>query len=143
MNLTQQRHQETRSSAAKHRATVIPLPTFHEKRRTPPRAGASGRCCPDLGLAFRNARLDAGLTQRQLAAKARTTPSQVSLVESGYNHESQFYARLAHALGFRSARDVIQGQDAATRRLLRLWAAMDHQTRELAYKKLRVWLLED
>lgn len=98
----------------------------------------------DVGQRFRLAREQAGLLQLEVATKARMRPAQVSLLENGHNIEAQFYARVAKALGFRSVTDLLDLElDDTTRRLLRLWRAMDAETRAVAYRKLKVWLLDE
>lgn len=98
----------------------------------------------DIGVQFRRAREAAGVTQRALAARAKMRPAQLSLLECGYNVEGRFYARVARVLGFRGALELLRHHDdALTRTMLRLWYAMDDDTRAVAARKLRVWLLED
>jgi transcriptional regulator with XRE-family HTH domain len=97
-----------------------------------------------LGQRFKLAREIAGLQQKELAARAKMRPAQLSLLENGFNIESRHYAHVAKVLGFRSAVELIElTNDALTRKLLRLWRGMDEATREAAFRKLKVWLIED
>lgn len=69
--------------------------------------------------------------------------AQFSRMESGYSMESQFYARAAVALGCRNALEMFRSDDPLTNKLMRVWATADDRTRELAYRKLRAWLIDD
>jgi transcriptional regulator with XRE-family HTH domain len=98
----------------------------------------------ELGQRFKLAREIAGLQQKELAARAKMRPAQLSMLENGFNIESRHYAHVAKVLGFRSAVELIElTNDALTRKLLRLWRGMDEATRESAFRKLKVWLIED
>ncbi len=101
--------------------------------------------CADLGAVFRAARKAQGLTQREVAARTRPPmrPAQVSLVECGYNTETRYFTMIAKVLGYRDALEIFREHDPLTVTLLRLWETQPQSVRELAHKKLRIWLLED
>lgn len=108
-------------------ATVAPL----SRRQRP---------TPDLGRAFRTAREAQGLSQAAVAKKAGFLVARVSRMELGHSVESVVFARVAIALGYRSAVEVFRAHDPLTTRFLRTWSAMDPRVQELALQKLRVWL---
>lgn len=97
-----------------------------------------------MGAVVRAARKDRGWTsQEKLAEAAGIYPAQVSLLETGHNVESKYYAIIATMLGFRGPLEMLRAHDPLTRQLLRLWHGQDEKTKKLALKKLQVWLLED
>jgi len=129
-----------------HETQSSPMPAH--KRPAPPKKKRptrqpTARTSTDLAAALRAARIDRGLSQKELAAKAKLRPAQVSVVEGGFNVQSAHYARIAKVLGFRSTLELFRAHDPQTTTLLRLWDAMDPRIRETALKKLTVWLLED
>lgn len=122
--------------------SYIEIP-MSKRRKTKPAPRTTAKTCRDLGQQVRRIRQDKQITQKAIAAQVGMRAAQVSLLESGYNMETQFYARIARALGYRGALELFRAMDPQTTALLRLWDAMDSRTRELAYQKLKVWLLED
>jgi transcriptional regulator with XRE-family HTH domain len=109
-------------------------------RKPPPR---SKPICRDLGQQIKRVRERKGMTQAKVCDLTGMRAAQVSRMESGYNMESQFYARTAYALGCRNALEMFRQEDPLTTKLMRVWASADDRTRDLAYRKFKVWLLED
>lgn len=85
-----------------------------------------------IGAAIKALREDKNLTQKEVAEKVGTHFSQISLIENGANVESQWYERLAGAMGFRNALEMLaSGGDDLTRKLLRLWKRLpDEEARK-------------
>jgi HTH-type transcriptional regulator / antitoxin HipB len=56
-----------------------------------------------LSLALHEARKKAGLSQSEIAGKARLTQQQVSKIEKGENCNIMTYMKVSHAIGFKIA----------------------------------------
>jgi transcriptional regulator with XRE-family HTH domain len=79
-----------------------------------------------LGRFLKSVRIAKGKTQREVAKLSGIPYPTVSLMEKGRNVEIMQYERFAKACGYRNALEMIRaGGDPLTRRLLRLWHALD------------------
>lgn len=98
-----------------------------------------------IGACIRAIRKERKLTLEQVAEKIGSYASQISLVEGGDNVESQWYERIAVALKFKSAYEMLaSGGDAQTRKLLRLWRALpDDEARTDVLKLVQNMIVDE
>lgn len=83
-----------------------------------------------LGRWVRTVREAKGLTQREVADRAEMRYVQLSLLENGRNVEVEQYDRVAKALGFRDALEMLRAPgDPIMRRLMRYWPLLDDGAR--------------
>lgn len=117
----------TRLRLARRQRPAKPAPV----RRTQPRTSAA------LGAHVRALIADRQLTQDQVAAKAHLRPSLVSTLVRGGNVSVQYYERVAVALGFAHALDMLGAPDKDTRALLRLWRRLGLTERVAVLRDLK------
>jgi transcriptional regulator with XRE-family HTH domain len=96
----------------------------------------------DVGRQLTIAREMAGLTQREVATRAKMRQAQVSRAEQGFNMEAKFYAKIALVLGYEGVMDLLHAVDPPTRKLLRIWNMADDAKRGELLRKLKVWFFE-
>lgn len=82
------------------------------------------------GVLLRSARTRAGVSQAELAARAGTTQSVISRIESGRSSPSlASLERLISLLGYRLESSIVRSEDGVDRTLLRENLALDAEER--------------
>lgn len=91
-----------------------------------------------LGLFIRRVREARGLSAKEVAARAKMRPAQMTHLQQGGNAQWSYYDDFAKAIGFRSALEMFtSGGDEQTRRLLRLWHVLDDEARKLVLRQVK------